>query len=415
LEYDPLTNAWTQKADFGGSPRILAIGFSIGSKGYIGTGADGLGSSDFWEYDPLADTWTQKADFPYQKYGAVGFSIGNNGYIAMGIDDDLACYNDFWQYDPVTDIWTQKANFPNEPREGAVGFSIGTEGYIGLGAGNLCDASEFMSYSDFWEYNSIADIWTHSTNMVPYYDWWAYGVGFSISGKGYAGTGSRHPGGMYLKDFWEFTPDTINNTCSAYYTIYPDTVPHNYFGINNSAGTQPITYSWSWGDGNFSSGAAPSHTYSTPGYYNICLTITDGTGCTNTYCDSSYYLYRGTSNTTMVTVTVISTTTGTNNLNEKNNSFNIFPNPSSGTFQLTINTKHNVPMECEIINVMGEKVYQAPLPAHSANWPKCPLDICPPRGEEGYAVLDVSFLAKGIYLVRVSDGKNFESKKLVIE
>ena len=31
-------NTWTQKADFGGTARCGAVGFSIGSKGYIGTG-----------------------------------------------------------------------------------------------------------------------------------------------------------------------------------------------------------------------------------------------------------------------------------------------------------------------------------------------------------------------------------------
>ena len=37
-EYDPAANTWTQKADFGGTARDGAVGFSIGSKGYIGTG-----------------------------------------------------------------------------------------------------------------------------------------------------------------------------------------------------------------------------------------------------------------------------------------------------------------------------------------------------------------------------------------
>ena len=39
-EYDPSTNTWTQKADFGGTARNWAVGFSIGNKGYIGTGYD---------------------------------------------------------------------------------------------------------------------------------------------------------------------------------------------------------------------------------------------------------------------------------------------------------------------------------------------------------------------------------------
>src|SRR6185503_18531721 len=67
-------DTWTQKADFGGTGRAYAVGFSIGSKGYIGTGSSN--GKDFWEYDPATDTWTQKADFggTYRSFAA-GFSI----------------------------------------------------------------------------------------------------------------------------------------------------------------------------------------------------------------------------------------------------------------------------------------------------------------------------------------------------
>ena len=56
-------------------------------KGYIGTGQDlnGAWRKDFWEYDPAANTWTQKADFGgTERRGALGFSIGNKGYIGTG-------------------------------------------------------------------------------------------------------------------------------------------------------------------------------------------------------------------------------------------------------------------------------------------------------------------------------------------
>ena len=48
------SSAWTQKADFGDTARIYAVGFSIGSKGYIGTGevVGGGYTKDFWEYMP---------------------------------------------------------------------------------------------------------------------------------------------------------------------------------------------------------------------------------------------------------------------------------------------------------------------------------------------------------------------------
>jgi N-acetylneuraminic acid mutarotase len=53
---------WTKKADFGGGSRESGIGFSIGSKGYIGTGKNQGGNytKDFWEYDPATNAWTQK-------------------------------------------------------------------------------------------------------------------------------------------------------------------------------------------------------------------------------------------------------------------------------------------------------------------------------------------------------------------
>src|SRR5437667_303628 len=100
-------DTWTQKADFGGGIREAAVGFSIGSKGYIGIGLDVFAfDSDFWEYDDATNTWAQKADFGgTARELAVGFSIGSKGYIGTGSGD----VKDFWEYDPATDAWTQKA------------------------------------------------------------------------------------------------------------------------------------------------------------------------------------------------------------------------------------------------------------------------------------------------------------------
>jgi PKD repeat protein len=43
------------------------------------------------------------------------------------------------------------------------------------------------------------------------------------------------------------------------------------------------TYSWSFGDGIYSDSHFPHHTYSLPGTYNVCLTVTGG-GCVSTTC-----------------------------------------------------------------------------------------------------------------------------------
>ena len=200
-EYDPSTDSWTQKADFGGTGRSGAVGFSVGSKGYIGTGLSYLNyypyyqfNNDFWEYDPSANSWTQNASFGGTvRYLAVGFSIGNKGYIGTGGNH----YNDFWEYDPSTDAWTQKANFGGTGRLGAVGFSIGSKGYIGTG-----DDGNFRN--DFWEYDPSFNDWTQKADFGGIGRYSA--VGFSIGGKGYMGTGVSQTYPYYPIDFWQYDP-----------------------------------------------------------------------------------------------------------------------------------------------------------------------------------------------------------------
>ena len=195
-EYDPATDAWIQKADFGGGVRFGAVGFSIGNKGYIGTGSDSIShKKDFWEYDPVENAWTQRADVGgAERYFAVGFSIGNKGYLGTGLA--VPTRQDFWAYDPVADAWTQKADFGGGMRYGATGFSIGSKGYIGTGS----DDSSYRK--DFWEYDPVADAWTQKADFggaAP-----IYSVGFSLGNKGYIGTG--YTGSSRTKSFWEYDP-----------------------------------------------------------------------------------------------------------------------------------------------------------------------------------------------------------------
>ena len=91
-------NTWTRKADLGGTPRWGAVGFSIGNKGYMGTGYNndnGL-KNDLWEYDPSIDLWTEKADLGWaSRYNGVGFSIVTKGYVGTGYNGFLL--KDFWE------------------------------------------------------------------------------------------------------------------------------------------------------------------------------------------------------------------------------------------------------------------------------------------------------------------------------
>ena len=99
-EYDPATDTWTQKADFGGTARTGAVGFSIGSKGYIGTGhmIGSLLQKDFWEYDPAANTWTQKADFGGTARKIMQLVSASAAKDILERVYRCKLYKDFWEY-----------------------------------------------------------------------------------------------------------------------------------------------------------------------------------------------------------------------------------------------------------------------------------------------------------------------------
>ena len=119
------------------------MGFSIGTKGYLGTGTDQVSSfNDFWEYNPATNAWLQKANVGGgARYGTAAFVIGGKGYVCSGTINPA----DLWEYNPATDTWLQKANLPGLTRGYSVGFAIGYKGYVSTGDNS-------SSLKDLWEY-----------------------------------------------------------------------------------------------------------------------------------------------------------------------------------------------------------------------------------------------------------------------
>jgi gliding motility-associated-like protein len=221
-EWDQATNVWTQKANFPGTKRGDAVGFSIGTKGYIVTGKDSTGNftNDLWEWNQATNLWIQKTNFPgTARAFSIGFSIGQSGYIGMGCT--FLC-NDFWEWSQATNTWTQKANFGGGHRAYAVGFSIGNKGYVGTGEDN----STF--YNDFWEYDPSANNWTQKANFLGAIR--GFASGFSIGTKGYIGTGSDYSGNIY-SDFYEWDQTTNTWTQKANYSHPTSDIDHASFSI----------------------------------------------------------------------------------------------------------------------------------------------------------------------------------------
>ncbi len=61
------------------------------------------------------------------------------------------------------------------------------------------------------------------------------------------------------------------------------------FSSTGSAGVSgAVIYSWNFGDGSSGSSASPTHVFSTPGYKNITLSVTNSQGCVATLVKGAY-------------------------------------------------------------------------------------------------------------------------------
>lgn len=195
-EYDAGSDVWTQKANFGGTPRRGAVGFSSNNKGFVTCGQDATGfKNDLWMYDPTSNNWTAKASFPgTARRLPVAFVISTIAYVGSG--DDGICKKDFYQYNSSSNAWTAIATFPGTPRYGACAFVIGNDGYVGTGYDNT-----LANRKDFYKYNSLTNSWFAITDFAGTAR--SNAVAFSIGGYGYLATGYDS---VPRNDLWKYDP-----------------------------------------------------------------------------------------------------------------------------------------------------------------------------------------------------------------
>ena len=382
---------WVQWANFTGQGRDYAVGFSIGTKGYIGLGINSSLTEfdDFWEWNQADNTWTQIANFPgIARDEAAGFSIGKKGYVATGYSS-----KELWEWDgdsssPTYNTWTRRADFPGIARTKAVAFSIGKKGYVGTGG----------YQQDFWEWDgdtasATYNTWTRKADYGGGPIGWA--TGFSIGTKGYIGTGTD--GSHIRKDFWEWDGDTASATYNTWTmkAVVPGGGRENAvsFSIGNKGyiglGLDSTTMSslqdfWQWNQTNntwvqkqnFSDRRQNAVGFSI-GNRGYLGTGYDGTSTKDfwEYCD------------TLCTV----------GINEFNNAerISIFPNPTTGKIVISSSSTIN---SIEIYNVYGEKVYYINQLTQTSQ-----------------ITINLGAQAEGIYVVQVKTNEGIVTEKVIIQ
>jgi hypothetical protein len=197
VEYNTITDKWLYKKSFPADRALEdAVGFSIDGKGYIITGGySTLPGNEVWEYDSNLDTWTRKKDFPgLPRKNAMGFAIGSKGYVGGGFDGRIPSYygtwdqlnvartnrfNDFWEYTPSTDSWVRKEDIPGNTysdvnpdpgnpikwaKSGSVGLRVLDKGIIVTGETSM----EENGIRQGWIYTpSYNYIWSANRETTP--------------------------------------------------------------------------------------------------------------------------------------------------------------------------------------------------------------------------------------------------------
>lgn len=178
----------------------------------------------------------------------------------------------------------------------------------------------------------------------------------------------------------------------AKFSLIPDVnIPHHWFLLNQCTGTGSLNCGWYWGDSvQIIPDTSSSHIYSTPGYYKICVFLTDSLGCTDSYCDSSIFLNKNINGNSIITLNVIKADPYQSGRNENSNltsDISIFPNPVEDF--LTIQDNQHELNQIEILNIYGQSFLSFNL-----------------KNEEFHNV-NMSQFQNGIYLIKVKRNNGY--------
>ena len=159
-------------------------------------------------------------------------------------------------------------------------------------------------------------------------------------------------------------------------TVNPE--PSNGFSVIQSGsqftftatGSSSFNYDWDFGDGTTGSGSLVSHTFSTDGSYNVCLTSTDGNLCSSDSCSIVNFSSIG--------------------IEEAKQEIRIYPNPAYQIIQI----EGTLQSDIRWFNQLGQEFELAPNQASN----------------EFLRVYDISALPAGIYYIQWAD----KTEKVII-
>ncbi|MGZ3864555.1 MAG: T9SS type A sorting domain-containing protein [Bacteroidia bacterium] len=143
---------------------------------------------------------------------------------------------------------------------------------------------------------------------------------------------------------------------SAYFYMVPDSnaVGVWYAYLSTSNGNYPNNAVWYWGDGTSSTGLYPTHSYSSAGWYTICVEAYFACGDSSYFCQSDS-LYR--SANSMIDVHVVNpSSVGIKNVSNKMAGVKLYPNPFNESLTLELNSTNSTSFTYTMSDVYGKQI-----------------------------------------------------------
>lgn len=333
---------------------------------------------------------------------------GNNSNVNNS--DTFSFKSNYWGSTTVSDIESYIHDYKDDiTLYATVDFSS----YLSS-KNTVCTSNNFPCNADFtYEVDGDSVTFTDKSTAGNSYDiTWLYGNGQtgsgSVSGHKYA-TKGNYTACVVIYNISTLCYDTFCQTivvdgdtssCEAAFYLGVDTTnAYKLYVINTSKGvTSNTNYIWAFGDGKGSTLKTPSHTYSSNGKYQLCLTLVDtAANCYSTYCDTITVDSTGISGFSLEFIDE-SDLTGTEEIKSFED-LTVYPNPSTGEVFVKVNSISSENVELIVTNSMGQTVL---IQNHFI-----------PAGESAIQI-NMSEFSNGLYFIRLENKNTSGNSKVLL-
>lgn len=272
------------------------------------------------------------------------------------------------------------------------------------GGGPMCSA-DFI-----WSFNGNSVVFTdQSSSSTAQVVSWTWDLGDGTTSTLQNPTHTYAQSGLYNVCLSIFTSDSCSsticynvqanggsgNTCQASFISYPDSTGQFSTIIVNTSTGNGLSYTWDFGDGTTSNSATPTHTYSAPGTYLVCLSV-GNLICFSTYCDS--VTVSSPQNSVMVQSAVMSLG---QSMQQSRLELDVFPNPARDAAKVRVDLPQGGEATMQLIDLNGRVAVDIP-----ANYMGTGVNVVD---------IDLQGLSQGLYFLNLKVGEYTAVSKLIVQ